>query len=283
MDKRARAALFRERLEQAMTLKGVSRSALAREIGVDRSTISQLLSAGEVRLPNVQLAADAAAALGVSMDWLAGLTERPERPGDLIANAMTMTDAARSAVDAQLMAWHEEARGYKIRHVPATLPDFLKMPEVIAWEYAPAADRTTDQAIGATEDAMAWLDRQQSDYEIAMPLSALSAFAAGTGYWFGLDRDIRAEQMRRMAEDCERLYPTLRLFQFDMHRVYSAPITTFGPILAVIYLGQSYLAFRESSRVASLSRHFDRLVREAEIDARDAAAAIRQLRDRMVR
>ena len=52
MDKRARAAIFRERLAGAMTLAGTNRSALARMAGVDRSTVAQLLGSDLPRLPN---------------------------------------------------------------------------------------------------------------------------------------------------------------------------------------------------------------------------------------
>ena len=109
----------------------MSRSALARATAVDRSTIGQLLKDDLPRLPNAQLAADAASALGVSTDWLLGLTNRPERPGDIVAAAMAMSPAERSSADAQLLAWHREAAGYKIRHVPATLPDILKTESML--------------------------------------------------------------------------------------------------------------------------------------------------------
>jgi transcriptional regulator with XRE-family HTH domain len=78
LDKRDRAALFRQRLAEAMARRGLSQSALARECGVDRSTISALL-ADSVRMPNAQLAADCAASLGVSSDWLLGLSPGPSR------------------------------------------------------------------------------------------------------------------------------------------------------------------------------------------------------------
>jgi hypothetical protein len=48
-------------------------------IGVDRSTVSQLLSAEGARLPNAQVVAECAAALGVTADWLLGLSDRPEQ------------------------------------------------------------------------------------------------------------------------------------------------------------------------------------------------------------
>jgi hypothetical protein len=57
----------------------------------------------------------------------------------------------------------------------------------------------------------------------------------------------------------------------------------FGPILAVVYLGRHYLAFRDAARVAGLTRHFDWLIREAAIGARDAPAHLRALRAEIAR
>jgi len=94
-----------------------------------------------------------------------------------------------------------------------------------------------------------------------------------------LDAETRREQLGRIAEFCAEQYPSLRLFLFDARRVFSAPITVFGPLIGVIYVGHFYLAFRESARVKSLTRHFDWLVREAEIDAREAASFVARLRD----
>ena len=76
IDKRDRAALFRSRLLQGLAERGLSQSELTRSVGVDRSTISQLLGGAGARLPNAQIVAECAAALGVSADWLLGLTDR---------------------------------------------------------------------------------------------------------------------------------------------------------------------------------------------------------------
>ncbi len=271
MDKRIRAAIFRDRLGEAMRLREVSRSKLARDTAVDRSTIGQLLKEDAPRLPNAQLAADAAEALGVSTDWLLGLTNRPERPGDIVASAMAVSPAERSSADAQLLGWHQEAAGYKIRHVPATLPDILKSERMLAWEYASVRGQNPDPAILALHEQLAWLKSGVSDYEIALPIHELRACASGTAYYEGLPQDIRREQLALIANFCRELYPRLRLFLFDAHTVFSAPTTVFGPNLAVIYIGQFYLAFREAARIRALIDHFDWLVREAAIDARNAA------------
>lgn len=277
VSKRDRAAIFRIRLEEAMAKSAQTRSGLARATRVDRSTIGQLLSANESRLPNAQLAADCAQVLGVSTDWLLGLTDRPERPGDLIAAAVAMTEAERSNADAQVLNWHREAAGYKIRHVPATLPDMLKTQEVKAWEYAAFLGRSADPANTSMQAETEWLLSGSSDYEIAVPLHELDAVAAGSGYYKELDRDVRREQIAWIAELCEQLYPRLRFYLFDAKRAFSAPITVFGPSLAAIYVGRVYLTFREGERVRSLIRHFDWLVRESVIDARDAARHLAQL------
>ena len=78
---------------------------------------------------------------------------------------------------------------------------------------------------------------------------------------------------------CDQLYPSLRLCLFDARKLFSAPITVFGPQLAVIYLGRHYLAFRDSARVETITQHFDLLVREAEVGARDMPDYLRSMRD----
>ena len=278
IDKRDRASLFRTRLRDAMATKQATQSGLARAIGVDRSTVSQLLGDGGARLPNAQVVAQCAAELGVSADWLLGLTDKPELAADLVAAAMEVTKAPRALVDEQIFAWHQEASGYKIRHVPAGLPDMFKLPEVLQWEYSPSLGRSTDQAIGASEDRLRWMREARSDYEIALPMSDMSSFAAGSGYYEGVPADLRAAQLDHIAALHDDLYPTLRLHLFDARKLFSAPITVFGPLLAVIYLGQNYLAFRDTERVQMFTRHFDRLVREALITPRDLSKHIQYLK-----
>lgn len=277
MDKRARAEMFRDRLASAMVASDMSQSGLARAAGVNRSTIAQLLDPDTARLPNGQLCADAASALGVSTDWLLGLTERPERPGDAIAAALQVTEASRTPADDQLLEWYREAAGYKIRYVPATLPDLLKTEDFIAWEYAGFIGKTPDQAISAAGRLESLLRSRASDHEIAMPLHRLEALAMGTGYFAGLPAPVRRAQLERMAAQCRELYPTLRLFLFDARRLYSSPMAIFGPLVATLYVGRVYLAFRESTRLRSLTDHFDWLVREADVDAREVAAHISAL------
>ena len=260
-----------------MTKAGLSQAALARTVGVDRSTVSQPLDHDGARLPNAQVAAECASALGVSADWLLGLSDRREPAALLVAGAMTMTEAPRALVDDQIFAWHREAAGYKIRHVPATLPDMLKTPAMLHWEYEPSLGRTTDQAIGASRDGLDWMHGGHSDHEIALPLHELSSFARGQGYYEGVPIALRRAQIAHMAALHAQLYPTLRVHLYDARRLYSAPITVFGPLLAVIYLGRNYLAFRDTERVQAITRHFDTLVREAEVPSRDFPAHLERL------
>lgn len=268
IDKRHRAEQFRQRLTRAMAEAGTTRSALSRRTGVDRSTVSQILSDQGARLPNAQMVAECATALGVSADWLLGLTERPERTADLLAAQVSFAEAPRALIDETIFAWHQEAAGYKIRHVPAGLPDMLKTDDVLRWEYEPHLGKTTEQAIGASRDRLAWMRGARSDYEIALPLHELAAFARGEGYYAGLHEGLRRDQLARMAALHRQLYPSLRVFLFDARRLFSAPVTVFGPLLAALYLGRNYLVFRDTERVRAMTAHFDWLVREAAISAR---------------
>jgi transcriptional regulator with XRE-family HTH domain len=280
-DRRSRAVTFRTRLAQAMAKAAMSQAGLARAVGVDRSTISQLLAQGGTRLPNAQVVAECALALQVSADWLLGLTDRPEMGAELLAASLRITEAPRALVDTQIFNWHREAAGYKIRHVPATLPDMLKTDDMLRWEYDPHLGKSPGQAIGASRDRLDWMRAARSDYEIALPLHELAAFAGASGYYHGLPRDIRAAQLDHLITLTAQLYPSLRLYLFDARRVFSAPVTVFGPLLAVLYLGRHYLTFRDTLRVDSLTRHFDWLVRESSLGARDVTAHLQGLRDRV--
>ena len=277
MDRRRRAGLFRERLIEVMSVKGMTKSGLSRAANVDRSTIGQLLKNDHPRLPNAQLAADAANALGVSTDWLLGLTNRPETPGDIIAAALSLSPAERTSADEQLLEWHHEAAGYKVRHVPATLPDILKTKRILDWEYASVRERRLPEALSAIQDQLQWLSSGVSDYEIAVPVHEIESCAAGTAYYKNVEKDVRYEQLGFIADQCDQMFPRLRIFLFDAHNVFSSPVTIFGPNLAVIYVGQCYLAFSEVERIKSLSSHFDWLVREAVVDARSVSTHIRSL------
>ncbi|MEO1778639.1 MAG: helix-turn-helix domain-containing protein [Pseudomonadota bacterium] len=279
IDKHARATLFRARLSTAMAEQAMTQSGLARLIGADRSTISQALSDDGTRLPGAHVVGACAQALGVSADWLMGLSDRPESASALTAMALTLTEAPRALIDERIFAWHQESVGYKIRHVPAGLPDMLKTSAMLAWEYGPHLGRTTTQAINASRDRLNWMRASPSDYEIAMPIYEIDSFARGTGYYGELPEDTRAAQLDHLQELTDQLYPRLRLYLYDARRLYSAPVTVFGPLLAVLYSGGHYLAFRDRERIETLTGHFDQLVREAQYTARDMSDHFAQLRD----
>ena len=269
MDKRSRSALFQHRLAQAMRERGTSQSGLARSVGVDRSTVSQLLKGSSARMPNAQVVAECASALGVSADWLLGLSDKPETASDLVAASLQVTEAPRALVDERIHGWHVEAAGYKIRHVPATLPDLLKTPDLLKWEYEPHLGKTIDQAIGASRDRLDLLRETMSDYEIALPLYEVESLVSATGYYKGLPDDVRRAQIDHLLALHDALYPSLRIFLFDARRLWSAPVTIFGPLVAVLYVGSFYMAFRDRERVQLFTRQFDNLVREAHVSARD--------------
>jgi hypothetical protein len=110
-----------------------------------------------------------------------------------------------------------------------------------------------------------------------MPLYELASFARGQGYYEGLPAALRREQLARLAALHHQLYPSLRVFLFDARRLYSSPVTVFGPLLAVLYLGRTYLAFRDTERVRAMTAHFDWLVREASIEASAFPAEVERL------
>ena len=278
MDRRDTAQRFRERLHEAMTSARVNRSALAARIGIDRSTLSQLLSAETDRLPRADTAAAIASVLHVSLDWLLGLSQQAKLGADILEESVEVKESARAPVDESLAAWYAEAVGYKIRHVPATLPDLMKTEEVLDYEYRDFAARSTDRAIAVSHGRLAYVRLPETDIEIGQSRQSLEAFARAEGIWRDLALSARREQLDHMIALIDELYPTLRMFFFDGRTHFSVPYTVFGPQRAVVYVGQMFFAFNTIEHIRVLTRHFDALVRASTVPAHVAGDFLRELR-----
>ena len=277
MDRRDTARLFRTRLAEAMEAGSLSRSALARRVGIDRSTLSQLLAAGYDRLPRAETVAAIASELKVSLDWLLGLSGEATLGADILHESMQVTPSSGRPVDEGLARWREEATGYKIRNVPTTLPDLVKTDQVIEHEYRDFATRQADRVIAESHGKLAYTRLPETDMEVCMSVQAIEGFARGEGLWRGLSVAARAEQLRRMVRLTDELYPSLRLFLFDGLTHYSVPLTIFGPIRAAIYVGQMYFVFNTTEHIRVLTRHFDNLIRAATVEATGSPKFLRDL------
>ena len=223
-------------------MRGLNQSSLASAIGVDRSTLSQLLSADGERLPRADTVAAIASVLQVSLDWLLGMSYEAVLGANILQESMQITP--RTPVDEALAEWHQEAAGYKIRYVPTTLPDLAKTEEVMRHEFRDYVVRTADQAIAASQGKLDYTELPDTDMEICLPLQAMQVFAQGNGVWEGLSAAARRRQIDRMADIVEEQYPSLRIFLFDGSTRFSVPYTIFGPQRAAIYVGQMYFVFK---------------------------------------
>ena len=278
MDRRDTAQRFRERLHEAMEKGRLNRSALAVRTGIDRSTLSQLLSPETDRLPRADTAAAIASALHVSLDWLLGLSQQPKLGADIVLESMEVRVSANAPVDESLAAWYAEAVDYKLRHVPATLPDLMKTEEVLDYEFRDFVAKTTDQAIAVSHGRLAYVRLPETDIEIGQSRQSMESFARAEGIWRDLSLAARRAQLDHMIALIDELYPTLRMFLFDGLTHFSVPYTVFGPQRAVVYVGQIFFAFNTTEHIRVLTRHFDALVRASTVPAHVAGDFLRGLR-----
>lgn len=160
-----RVEIFRDRLNEILSRNDMSRSAMAREIGIDRSTLSQLLSDHNNRLPRAETIATIAEVHQVSADWLLGLSQEGSLGTDLMAQPMEFEQASPSELDTLLERWHQEAVGYKIRYVPSTLPDLLKTEPVLLYEFRKLDRPDPDQLIEETEQRLTYQRRPETEME----------------------------------------------------------------------------------------------------------------------
>jgi transcriptional regulator with XRE-family HTH domain len=269
MDRRKTVEAFRERLSEVIERSGLSRMAFSARVGLDRSTLSQLLSPGNERLPRAETIAAIAAREQVSVDWLLGLSQEGQIGADIVAPALEIESGAASPADARLARWHAEAVGYKIRYVPTILPDLLKTEEVIRYEFQEYGARVPKARIEQAEQRLAYSRLPETDMEVCSSLQSVEDFARGHGVWKGLPAESRAAQLNAMTVLLDELYPTFRWFLFDGLQRYSVPLTIFGPKRVAVYVGNMYLVLNSTEHIQVLTRHFDDLIRAAVVQPPD--------------
>lgn len=274
MDKRDLAALFRARLGELVAREG-SMARFARASGLDRSALSQFLDPEIVRLPRAETLRRIAEAGHVSADWLIGLTNASDTAHEFAPSVEIELAIDTAAGGAPIDRWRREAVGQKLRYVPATLPDMLRLPE--AMDYELEEDRASAR-MEQGEQMLGTARLGDMDVEIAMPRQTLEDLAAGAGIWRSLDAATRRRQLAHMAAVVEESYPALRLHLYDGQRTFAAPFTVFGAIRAAVYMGGAYLVVTSTEQVRALARLFDGLVRVAEVGSDRAHAWIGGLR-----
>src|SRR3546814_10764701 len=71
---------------------------------------------------------------------------------------------ASSYSDERLTRWRAEAVGYKIRYVPATLPDLLKSEEIISFEYSRQGSSMPAIRLEQAESRLAYSRRRSEEH-----------------------------------------------------------------------------------------------------------------------
>src|SRR5262245_58858718 len=111
MQRRETIARFRERLAELIARTNSTQAAFAARVGLDRSTLSQLLSPKNDRLPRADNLIAIAAAEHVSIDWLLGLTDEGRLGTDILRSMVEIERDGQSPADVRLERWHDEAAG----------------------------------------------------------------------------------------------------------------------------------------------------------------------------
>lgn len=274
--KRETGEFFQKRLNLLLQRSGLNKAQFAESIGVNRSALAQLLSDQLLRLPRAETLGSIASVYNVSIDWLLGLSQ-DEHVSSAVSSALEI-EQVTNGQHTKLSQWHRDAIGYKIRYVPSNLPDSLMIEEVIVYErqstQVPLETRKLE-----TNSQLAYNRINESEMEVCMPLQRLKLLAQGVGIWEALPASLRREQLEHIKRLLDDLYPTYRLFLYDGRKIFSAPLTVFGSRRAVIYVGDMYVVINTLEEIRALTRHFDHLIRNAEVNPHESAGFIQSLLD----
>lgn len=281
MDKRELSETFRKRLAQVVQRSGGTHAKFARDAGIDRSALSQLLTGRAVRLPRAETLMGIAETGSVSLDWLLGLSEA-EAIAPEILPTLEIEEKADAVSETLLAHWHAEAAGMKVRYVPVAIPDLLRTQAVITYQSRMRPGPATETQISEAERRIDYNRRADTDMEVCLTMQTLTGFARGEGIWADLDKRARRAQLAHMATLVDELYPTFRLFLLDARQASTIPYTVFGNRRVAVYAGDMYLVFNGTDSIRSMIRHFDGLIRKAIVNPHEASAHIVGLCDRVV-
>ena len=173
--------MLRERLAVAIARSGLGKGEFAERAGVDRTTLSQLLSPDTGRLPRLDTVVALADAHDISLDWLVGRSDAGPIEAELVQHTTSFEAPGPTPADERLLGWLDDAADHKIRYVPATLPDLLKTDAVIHYERAGSIDRVAVHEIDTTAARLAWARNPDTEMECCSTVQSLRAFASGDG------------------------------------------------------------------------------------------------------
>lgn len=273
--------LFRERVRQVLTRSGLTYAGFARRAGLDRSTLSQLLTGPMPRLPRAETLVQIARTARVSVDWLLGLSQRSEMETEIIEAVMRFEPYGQSPAEDPYLGWVKAAQGLRICTVPASFPDLLKNETVLRTEFPEAFSVPRGNAVEAVAQRLDILRQPYQQHEVANSREAFIGFAAGAGRWSVLDAATRRTALEHMTAITEELYPSFRVYLYDSGTTFSAPFTVFGAQRVAVFLGPSYLLLNAASHVEMFARRFDDLIRGAVVQPHEFAGFLKDLTGRV--
>lgn len=268
---------FRTRLAQVMAESGKTRQAFAADAQIDRSTLSQLLSPTNRRLPRLETITAIAQSQQASIDWLLGLSQEGPLHTEVLRQELTLTPREQSHDDELLVAWFSEAVGYRVRHVPSTVPDLVKTDEIIAHEVGDFTTVHTEQRLHTTALRRDWMRLPDTEMECCSSRQSLELLARGEGIWRDVPLAVRLAQLDQIIYMTTELYPSFRWFLFDGLQRFAAPITIFGPKRVAVYMGQMYLVLTSTDHIRTLSSNFDELIRGAVVQPNEISSHVAEL------
>ena len=269
--------VFRERVSLVLARSGLNYAAFARKAGLDRSTLSQLLTGPMPRLPRAETLAAIAKTARVSVDWLLGLSQREEMGAEIIEAVMQFEPYPNSPVSDAFLSWLKEAQGSRICTVPMGMPDILKTEDVMRHEYPLAFESRGPTPVDAVRQRLELLSQPHQQLEVATTQDAFAQFAGGFGRWGALPPESRRRALAHMSELANELYPSLRIYLYDAGSSYSVPFTVFGARRVAVFLGSSYLVLNSASHIEMFAARFDALIRVAVVQPHHFGAHLHNL------
>jgi transcriptional regulator with XRE-family HTH domain len=243
------AGVFVERLQAAMADRNINAAQLARETGLSKAAISQLLSAKKPRLPNSYSVYNLARALDRTVDYF--LAPAPQGRGPRMPLAV---DYYESLLDEPVWvnAGDQLSDTDFVIDICDTLPDFLKTEATLLVEYGDRPE--THEYFRRMEAVRARFAERPFHGFVLCDAPVVFQLISGVGLYRALSAEERQNQIALMVDYFEDHFPTVSCIVIHFRHLELSPALLFGKINVITTAFGGHIHIASSELFESIRR-----------------------------
>lgn len=273
---------FQERLKRSIQALEISPTEFCRKNDIDRSTLTQLMHNKDLRVPRIDTLAKLSCALGVSSDWLIGISNEKGTMAEIMSESLRTIPSYDSASEYKEPLEQIAETGdidTKIRHHLITVPEYLYLDKIIPQYYS-------NLRVNDREEFSKIIDRfihvlrpnvPKMAFETIFSVQVLQKMVERRDRWRNISKEDIRDQLLHIADYYEEIYPQQQLYLYDEVDRLCAPMLIYGSKKVSLWVGSFHFVFNASNVVNAAHENLNAMIRIAKYLPHQSPDYIRSL------